>query len=95
MHLFHCLRFYLPAKLQSILKALLHCATFRATCLAMALRDNLHESLPDVTYLARCPMSRCNINVARPAAATVAEGKVGSFSNDNGNGNENVTNLHI
>ena len=33
----------------SAFKALLHCTMFRATCLAMALRDNLHETLHSVT----------------------------------------------
>ena len=34
------------------LKALLHGAIFHATCLAMALRDKLHESLHRLTCLA-------------------------------------------
>ena len=45
------------------LKALLHCAIFCATCLAI----QLHESLPNVTYLATTK------NIVRPVAETVAE----------------------
>ena len=39
-------------KVYSNLKAVLHCATFRATCLAILLRHKLHEKLHCVTYLA-------------------------------------------
>ena len=38
-------------KPRHIFKALLHCAIFRATCVATPLQDKLHESLPSVTYL--------------------------------------------
>ena len=33
-------------------RAVLHCASFRATCLAILLRCKLHDKLHDVTYLA-------------------------------------------
>ena len=41
-----------------MLKALLHCAILRATCVATPLREKLNESLPDVTYLATAK-NRC------------------------------------
>ena len=37
---------------RALLKALLHGAIFHATCLAMALRDKLHESLHRLKFLA-------------------------------------------
>ena len=52
------------------LKALLHCAIFRGTCLAAPLRDKLHQPLPDVTYLATAK------NTAKPVAQTVAESRI-------------------
>ena len=52
------------------LKAQLHCVIFRATCLATPLRDKLHESLPNVTYLATVKY------VARPVAETVVESRI-------------------
>ena len=52
-----------------ILKALSHCALFRATCLATPLRDKSHASLHSVTYLATAE------NVARQVAETIAESR--------------------
>ena len=40
------------------LKALLHFAFFRATCLAIALQDKLHETLPIVIYTEQMKMLR-------------------------------------
>ena len=51
-------------------KTLLHCAIFRATCLATPLCNKLRESLPNVTYLATAK------NVARLVAETVAESTI-------------------
>ena len=53
-----------------VLKALLHCAIFRATCLATPLRNKLHQSLLNVTYLATVK------DVARLVAETVAESRI-------------------
>ena len=49
------------------LKALSHCAMFRATFLATPFRDKLHEKHCSVTYLATAE------NVARQVAETIAE----------------------
>ena len=51
------------------LKALSHCAMFRATCLITPLRDKSHDTLHSVTYLATAE------NDARQVAETIAESR--------------------
>ena len=60
-----------PVKAENLqrIKALSHCAMFRATCPATPLREKLHQTLHSVTYLATAE------NVARQVAETVARSR--------------------